>query len=134
MRDRDSVKSPTEVYEAFQESMLSGTDSWKKLVGAQASFSTPLMGQVDGKAAFIEAHEAWFDTIEKQVLHKMIECEDAVIAQLSITVEAKNNQSITLEVAEWYTIREGKIRGVELFMDTAEWRKVNAVKSKKQYN
>lgn len=48
-----------------------------------------------------------------------MEHNDLVITQISTTIETSDKRSVTLEMNEWYTIREGKIVALVVYFDTA---------------
>lgn len=123
MTEEKTYFSPIEVYDAFQESMLAGTDDWKEWVGVKPTFKGPSI-DIEGRKAFIEMNEAWFEAIERQVVQKVATCEDLVIAHLSITLTTKADKAITLEAVEWYSIPSGKIESITIYMDTAPLKKI----------
>lgn len=103
--------------------MLAGTDDWKELVGGKPTFKGPSI-HVEGRKAFIEMNEAWFEAIERQVVKKIATCEDLVIAHLSITLTTKTDKAVTFEVVEWYNIPNSKIESIIIYMDTAPLKKI----------
>jgi hypothetical protein len=112
------IKSPTEVYHAFREGMLADTEDWKELIADEATIVGPLV-QLKGKRGFINIHEAFFQSVERSIIHKLVECKDIVITQISTTIETPQKKTVTLDMNEWYTIKNGKIEALVVYFDTA---------------
>lgn len=110
--------SPTEVYEAFRQGLLADTDDWKELIADEATIVGPLV-ELKGKDGFIRIHESFFNSVERQVVHQLVEHDDLVITQISTTIETSKKKTVTLKLNEWYTIREGKIEALVVYFDTA---------------
>jgi len=122
MPDTDtSLPTPTQVYETLREGMLSDTEDWKQLISDEVTIVGPLV-RLKGKANFIKIHESWFQSVERNIVHKLVEHNDFVITQISTTIETSNQESITLELSEWYTIRNGKIEALEVYFDASALR------------
>ena len=115
---KNNTLTPTQVYEALRQGMLSKQEDWKNMVADQATIVGPLV-RTKGKKAFIEIHEAFFQTVQNQVVHQLVEHDDLVITQISTTIEATNKQVVVLHLSEWYTIRNGKIEALEVYFDPA---------------
>lgn len=110
--------TPTQVYEILREGMLSDTDDWKNFIAEEATIVGPLV-RLKGKDNFIQIHESWFQSVEKSIVHKLVEHHDLVITQISTTIETSNGESITIDFSEWYTIRQGKIEALEVYFDAS---------------
>lgn len=112
------VKSPSEIYHAFREGMLAETEDWKELIADEATIVGPLV-QLKGKRGFINIHESFFQSVERSVIHKLVEHEDVVITQISTTIETPQKKTVTLDMNEWYTIKNGQIESLVVYFDTA---------------
>lgn len=110
--------TPTQVYETLREGMLSDTDNWKTMIAEDVTIVGPLV-RLKGKDNFIKIHESWFQSVEKNVVHKLVEHNDLVITQISTTIETSNGKIVTLDLSEWYTIRQGKIEALEVYFDAS---------------
>ncbi len=114
--------SPLQVFEAFRASMLAKTDAWKELLAEEVNLIGPL-AQVEGKSLFIEVNTPFFSSITDSTLYKVVETEDYIITQISTTVAVPSGETLTLEVSEWYEIKDGLIQSLRVYFDTAEFRK-----------
>lgn len=112
------IMSPKQVYEAFRQGLLADTDDWKKLIAEEATIVGPLV-ELKGKDSFIKIHESFFQSVERQVVHVLIEHDDLVITQISTTIETSKKKTVTLKINEWYTIKQGKIEALVVYFDTA---------------
>ncbi len=121
----NSSQTPKKVYDAFRESMLADTDDWKDLVGENPTIVGPLV-RTEGRENFIRIHEAWFESVEKNVVHAIVEQGDLVITQIATTFESVNKQSLTLDLCEWYTIKNGKIEGLVVYFDASVLKSADA--------
>lgn len=116
------TQSPIEVFEAFRESMLAKTDTWMDLLAENVSLIGPL-AQVEGKTLFIEVNKPFFASITDSTLYKVVETKDYILTQISTTVAVPSGETLTLEVSEWYEIKNGLIQSLRVYFDTAEFRK-----------
>lgn len=110
--------APLEVYEAYQESILAGSEDWKQFISETVKFSSPLL-ELAGKKSFIKFHELRFKALQKKVLEKIAVCDNYVITVSAITFKAPNQQIFKVKATEWYTIHNGQIEGLESFGDTS---------------
>ena len=111
---------PKQVFEAFRESMLANTDNWKNLISENVSLIGPL-AQVKGKEKFIEINEPFFASIRGSEIYQILENGNYIITQISTNVEVPSGKIITLNVCEWYEIKENKIDSLKVYFDTAEF-------------
>lgn len=114
------TKSPKEVFEQFKESMLAHSDVWMNLVAEDILLVGPL-AQVNGKAGFIEINKPFFASIQNYTVHQVIESGDLVSTRVSIEVEMPSKNKITLEVSEWYTIKNNLIQSMHVYFDTQQF-------------
>lgn len=90
----------------------------KALINEEVTIVDPLV-RLRGKTSFIKIHEAWFQAVEKNTIHKLVEYDDFVITQISTTIETANKESVTIDFSEWYTIKNGKIQALEVYFDAS---------------
>lgn len=112
------IKSPAQVYATYRESLLQDTDEWMDLFAEDITIDAPL-ARLKGKQASIEVHQVFYETVERWVVHELVEHEDLVITQISTTIETQKGDSVTLDMNEWYTIRNGKIEDLVIYFDSS---------------
>ncbi len=111
---------PKKVFESFRESMLGNTSNWKNLISDNISLIGPL-AQIKGKEKFIEINEPFFASIKGGEVYQILESGNYIITQVSTAVEMPSGKIITLNVCEWYEIKENKIESLRVYFDTAEF-------------
>lgn len=109
-----------QVFEQFKESMLANSNAWTNLIADDILLVGPL-AQVNGKAGFIEINQAFFASIQNYTVHNLIESGDLIITRVSIEVEMPSKNKITLEVSEWYTIKNSLIQSLYVYFDTQQF-------------
>lgn len=115
-------EQPLSIFEEFSKRMLSKTDSWTDLIADSVRLKGPL-AEVEGKAAFIEINKPFFASIVGHEVHSAIEVGDYVITQVSTEVAVPDGSTLTLEVCEWYEIRNNVIHSLRVYFDTAKFLK-----------
>lgn len=111
-----------EVFQAFGQGMMSGTDSWKEYIADDIKFVGPV-DQVNGKDAFIKLNESFMPAIRGNNMKQAIESGNWVITQLEMQVAMESGKTITLDMCEWYEIKDGKIQSMKIYYDAEEFRK-----------
>ena len=114
--------STTKVFEAFRASMLAKTDDWMELLAEDVSLIGPL-AQVEGKSAFIEINKPFFSLIQDSKLFQAAKSGDYIITQISTDVMTPSGKVLSLQVSEWYEIKDGLIQSLRVYFDTDEFRK-----------
>ena len=56
-------------------------------------------------------------------MKKAFEVEDFVVTQVEIDVAMPSGKTISLDMNEWYEIRDGKIQSIKVYYDAEEFRK-----------
>jgi ketosteroid isomerase-like protein len=115
-------KTPMEIFQAFGQGMMSGTDSWKDVIADSITFTGPA-AQVSGLEAFVELNEGFMSMVRGNRMIKALEVEDFVVTQVEIDVAMPSGKTITLDMNEWYEIRDGKIQSIKVYYDAEEFRK-----------
>ena len=115
-------RSPMEVVQGFGAGMASGTDSWKKFIADDITFTGPA-AQVSGLEAFIELNEGFMSMVRGNRMIKAVEADNFVITQIEIDVAMPTGKTITLDMSEWYEIKDGKIQHIKVYYDAEEFRK-----------
>ncbi len=111
-----------QVVHAFGAGMASGTGSWKDVLAEDITFNGPA-AQVSGLEAFIELNESFMAMVRGNRMKRAIEAQDFVVTQIEIDVAMPSGKTITLDMSEWYEVREGKIQGIKVYYDAEEFRK-----------
>ena len=116
-------KTPMQiVHEGFGGGMASGTDSWKEFITDDITFTGPA-AQVSGKTDFINLNEGFMSMVRGARMIKAVEVDNFVITQVEIDVAMPSGKTITLDMSEWYEIKDGKIKSIKVFYDAEEFRK-----------
>jgi len=111
-----------EIVQAFQMSLGSGTDQWESLTTEDITFKGPV-DQVSGKEKFIELNKGFFPMVRGyEPLHSFGDDSHASLEGTFKVATPKGNE-ITLEMAEVYSIAEGKIQSIRVYYDAEEFRK-----------
>ncbi|MBL4594127.1 MAG: nuclear transport factor 2 family protein [Flavobacteriales bacterium] len=115
-------KSPMEVFQAFGEGMMSGTDSWKEVIADNIVFTGPV-DQVNGLEAFAKLNEGFMPMIRGNEMKQAVEAGSFVITQIEMDVAMPSGKTIKLDMSEWYEIKAGKIQSIKVYYDAEEFRK-----------
>jgi len=111
-----------EVYQAFGQGLMSGTDSWKEIVAENVSFTGPV-DQVNGLEAFAKLNEAFMPMIRGNEMKQVVEAGNFVITQIEMDVAMPSGKTIKLDMSEWYEIKDDKILSIKVYYDAEEFRK-----------
>ena len=114
--------SPMQVYQKFGQGLMSGTDSWKEVVANDIVFTGPA-AHVEGIDAFAELNAGFFPLVRGNEMHRAVEAGEFVVTQISIELAAPSGKVITLDMSEWYEIKDGKIQTIKVYYDAEEFRK-----------
>ena len=115
-------KSPMEVFQAFGQGLMSGTDSWKEVVAKNVRFTGPV-DQVDGLEAFAKLNEDFMPMIRGNQMKQVLESGNFVITQVTMDIAMPSGKTIQLDMSEWYEINNGKIKSIKIYYDAEEFRK-----------
>lgn len=110
-----------EVFQAFGQGMMSGTDSWKEVISDDIVFTGPV-DQVNGLDAFAKLNENFMPMIRGNEMKQAVEAGNFVITQMEMQVAMPSGKTITLDMSEWYEIKDGKIQSVKIYYDAEEFR------------
>lgn len=115
-------KTAMEVVQSFGAGMMSGTDSWKEVIAKDITFHGPV-DRVSGFEAFCKLNESFMSMIRGNRMHKALEAENYVITQIEVDVAMPSGKTITLEMNEWYEVKDDKIQSIRVYYDADEFRK-----------
>ncbi len=110
-----------QVFQAFGQGMMSGTDSWKEVIADDIVFTGPV-DQVKGLNAFAELNESFMPMIRGNEMKQAVETGNFVITQIEMDVEMPSGKTIKLDMSEWYEIQNGKIQNIKIYYDAEEFR------------
>jgi len=119
------TKTPMQVFQAFSQGLMSETDSWEEVLSDNITFNGPA-AQVSGIEDFIGLNEGFMSMVRGNRMKKAVEVEDFVITQVEIDVAMPSGKTITLDMNEWYEIKNGKIQSIKVYYDAEEFRKESA--------
>ena len=114
--------TPMQVLEAFGQGMSSGTDSWKEVIAKDITFTGPV-DQVSGIEAFTKLNEGFMPMIRGNRMKNAVESGDYVITEVEMDVAMPSGKTITLNMSEWYEVKEGKIQNIRVYYDADQFRK-----------
>lgn len=117
-----------EVFQAFGQGMMSGTDSWKDYIADDIIFIGPV-DQVSGKDAFIKLNESFMPAIRGNRMKQVVESGNWAITQIEMQVAMESGKTITLDMSEWYEIKDEKIQSIKVYYDAEEFRKEMGMKN-----
>jgi limonene-1,2-epoxide hydrolase len=114
-------KTPMQVVQAFGAGMMSGTDSWKDVIADDIVFTGPV-DQVHGFEAFCKLNESFMGMIRGNKMNRALEAENFVITQIEVDVAMPSGKTITLDMNEWYEVKNDKIQSIKVYYDADEFR------------
>ncbi len=121
-------KSSMEVVQAFGQGLGSGTDIWTEVVADDVTFTGPV-DQVKGKEAFVKLNKDFMPMIRGHEMKNAVEAGNFVVTEIAIDVAMPSGKTITLEMSEWYEVKDDKIQSVKVYYDAEEFRKEMGMKS-----
>ena len=86
------------------------------------SITGPVM-QVRGKQAYIKTTLDFFQMVKDLRLHRYAASDSLVATEESFTVVTPSGDELTLDVAEFYEVRDGKIKSVKIYYDAEAFRR-----------
>jgi len=111
-----------EVFQAFGQGLMSGTDSWKEVVAENVIFTGPV-DQVKGLEAFAKLNEGFMPMIRGNEMKQAVESGNFVITQLLMDIAMPSGKVVKLDMSEWFEIKDGKIQSIKIYYDAEEFRK-----------
>lgn len=115
-----------EVFQAFGQGLMSGTNSWKEVVSNDITFNGPV-DKTKGLDAFAKLNESFMPMMKGNEMKQIIESGNFVITQVLMNIEMPSGKKMELDMTEWYEIKNGKIQNIKVYYDAEEFR--NAVKA-----
>ncbi|MEO1054349.1 MAG: nuclear transport factor 2 family protein [Bacteroidota bacterium] len=111
-----------QVFQAFGEGIMSGTNAWQEVVSNDVIFTGPV-DQVKGIKAFADLNARFFPLVRGVEMKQVVEVGNFVITQVEMQVATQAGGVIALDLSEWYEINDGKIQSIKVYYDAEEFRK-----------
>lgn len=115
------TKTALEIVQTFQQSMGSGSDEWENLFTEDITFKGPV-DTVIGRQANIELNKGFFPRVKAYEPLSHFEQGNFVALEGIFTVATPKGNTIKLEMAEIYEIKDGKIQNIRVYYDAEEFR------------
>lgn len=115
-------KTALDVFQTFGRGLMSGTNSWKEVVAENVTFTGPV-DQVKGLEAFAKLNEGFMPMIRGNKMKQVVASDNFVITQMLMDIAMPSGKIVTLDMSEWYEIKDGKIQSVKIYYDAEEFRK-----------
>ncbi|MDO5968558.1 nuclear transport factor 2 family protein [Flavivirga aquimarina] len=114
------TKKPMEVFQAFGQGLMSGTNSWKSVVADNIVFTGPV-DQVTGLEAFAKLNEDFMPLVRGNDMKQVVEVGNFVITQTVMDVATPKGNIIKLDMSEWYEIIDGKIQNIKVYYNAEDY-------------
>jgi len=115
-------KTALEILRAFQASMGAQTTEWMELMDDNIVFQGPVV-RVEGKEGNINLNMEFGKLVRGHEEINVIAGENTVATQVIIKVETPSGKIIDLDIAEFYTMKNGKIQSMKIYYDPIEYKK-----------
>ena len=111
-----------QIWGAYMQSNKERNENWKELLADNVSFTGPAM-QVVGKEAYIKTTEDFFQMVRAFELKRYVANGDLLATEVEIKVATPSGGEITLDMTEFYEVKNDKIQSVKVHYDAQEFRK-----------
>jgi ketosteroid isomerase-like protein len=109
-----------DVVERYYAAFDAHTQAWQDLVTDDVVFDGPLQ-HARGKAEFVGLTSQFLDAHrETRVLGRIANAYE-VASQFEFIVQAPNGEVLSCPVAEWATVRDGRIEAFRVYYDPREF-------------
>ena len=105
---------------------LSAGQDWPSFLAEGLTFeshATPAK-HVTGRDAFIESTRGFYSMIERVELRQLFADGHRACALASYVLRPPQGEAFTCEVAEFFTVRDGRIEAFEIYFDSAAFSRV----------
>ncbi len=109
-----------QVWQQFTGSMQQGNNHWQDLIADDITFTGP-MDQVEGKADFIKLNQDFFKIVRGYDIHRHICDDNTVVTECTLRVSSPKGTDVAFDLAEIYSIEDGKIKSVNIYWDPREF-------------
>lgn len=111
-----------QIWAAYGQSMQQQNDNWKNLLAEDVTFTGPAAKAI-GKAEYIKTTEDFFGMVRGAEMKRYVANDNLVVTEVEIKVATPTGKVIVLDMAEFYEIKDGKIKSVKVHYDAQEFRK-----------
>ena len=109
-----------EVVERYYGAFDAHRNDWQDLVTNDVVFDGPVQ-HARGKAEFVEMTAQFLGAHRATRLVRRIANEDTVTSLFEFDIAAPNGRELTCPVAEWATVRDGRIAEFRVYYDPREF-------------
>jgi len=106
--------------EQYLKSITNGFESMLSDDARFTSFTNPVKG-VSGKAAFVAATKNFYSKVAAFEVRELMIDADRACALTRYQVRGQNGSTFTSDVAEVFTVKNGKIDSLAIYFDTAPY-------------
>jgi ketosteroid isomerase-like protein len=109
---------------SYFEALSAGT-AWQSFLADAMTFTSHAapQKQVTGRDAFVESTRGFYSMVRNAELRKLIVDGDRACAVARYELEPPQREAFTCDVAEVFTVRDGRIDSFEIFFDSAPFRR-----------
>ena len=108
------------VVEQYYQAYDAHRDDWRDLVTNDVVFDGP-MQHARGKAEFVQLTGQFLNAHRETRLHSRIADGATVVSAFEFVIDAPNGQQLTCPVAEWATVRDGRISEFRVYYDPRDF-------------
>ena len=116
------MNNAEKIWGAYAQSMQQQNENWKSLLADDVTFTGPAAKAI-GKSEYIKITENFFGMVRGAEMKRHIANENLVATEVEIKVATPTGNIITLDMTEFYEIKDGKINSVKVHYDAQEFRK-----------
>ena len=115
------MQKAEQVWGAYQQAMQQQNDNWKNLLSNDVTFTGPAAKAI-GKEEYIKTTEDFFQMVRGAELKRHVANDHLVATEVEIKVATPKGNIITLDMTEFYEIKDDKIQSVKVHYDAQEFR------------
>jgi len=116
------MQTAEKIWGAYAQSMQGQNENWKKLLAEDVTFAGPA-AKATGKAEYIKITEDFFGMVRGAEMKRYVANDNLVATEVALQVATPSGKVITLDMAEFYEIKDDKIQSVKVHYDAQEFRK-----------
>ncbi|MDH5692508.1 MAG: nuclear transport factor 2 family protein [Gammaproteobacteria bacterium] len=115
------TQTAEQVWQDYMVAVKNGGNRWQELLNDSVSFTGPLV-QLYGKDEFVKMTGDFFKMISNYEIERTLSGGDAIAVEAKISVNSPTGKQVLMDVAELYTVKDGKIQAVKMYYDPTEFR------------
>jgi ketosteroid isomerase-like protein len=109
-----------DVVERYYAAFDAHRNDWQDLVTDDVVFEGPVQ-HARGKDAFVELTSQFLNAHRATRLLRRIADDDTVTSMFEFVIQPPNGEPLTCRVAEWATVRDGRISEFRVYYDPREF-------------